>query len=63
MTFEKKINVDCTKTEKCEFVMYGPGVEKIFDEVKELFQNKKSKIFSSDYLKSKKKTENFFKEK
>ncbi len=61
-SFEKKINVDCTKTEKCEFIMYGPGVEKIFDEVKELFPNKKSKIFSSDYLKSKKKTENFFRE-
>ncbi len=61
-SFEKQINVDCTKIGKCEFTMYGPGVEKIFDEVKELFPNKKSKIFSSDYLKTKKKTENFFKE-
>ena len=34
--------------------MYGPGVEKIFDEVKKIFPNKKIKIFSSDYLKKKK---------
>ena len=33
--------------------MYGPGVEKIFDEVKEIFPNKKIIIFSSDYLKKK----------
>ena len=42
--------------------MYGPGVEKIFDEVKEIFPNKKISIFSSDYLKKKKKTKNLFKE-
>tara|TARA_B100000242_G_C42940158_1_gene435994 strand:- start:85 stop:810 length:726 start_codon:yes stop_codon:yes gene_type:complete len=42
--------------------MYGPGVEKIFDEVKEIFPEKRIKIFSSDYLKSKEKTKNFFKE-
>ena len=39
--------------------MYGPGVEKIFEEVKEIFPNKKINIFSSDYLKKKEKTENF----
>ena len=42
--------------------MYGPGVEKIFDEVKEIFPDKKINIFSSDYLKKKKKTNNIFKE-
>ena len=36
--------------------MYGPGVEKIFEEVKEIFPDKKINIFSSDYLKTKKKT-------
>ena len=40
--------------------MYGPGVEKIFDEVKEIFQ-KKVNIFSSDYLKTKEKTKNYLK--
>ena len=34
--------------------MYGPGVEKIYEEVNELFPDKKTDIFSSDYLKSKK---------
>tara|TARA_Y200000002_G_C22488725_1_gene582039 strand:+ start:9 stop:734 length:726 start_codon:yes stop_codon:yes gene_type:complete len=33
--------------------MFGPGVEKIYDEVKEIFKNKKISIFSSDYLKKK----------
>ena len=34
--------------------MYGPGVEKIFDETKKIFPDKKINIFSSDYLKTKK---------
>ena len=42
--------------------MYGPGVEKIFEEVKETFPAEKIKIFSSDYLKTKEKTKNLFKE-
>ena len=42
--------------------MYGPGVEKIFEEVKEIFPNKKIDIFSSDYLKKKEKTKNLFKD-
>ena len=41
--------------------MYGPGVEKIFEEVKEIFPDKQINIFSSDYLKTKKKTEILFK--
>ena len=42
--------------------MYGPGVEKIFDEVKEIFPDKKISIFSSDYLKKKDQTEKLFKD-
>ena len=38
----------------CNFIMYGPGVEKEFEELKEKFPNKNIKIFSSDYLKKKK---------
>ena len=34
--------------------MYGPGVEKIFEEVKKLFPTKNVEIFSSDYMKKKK---------
>ena len=58
---EKKIETRCTDTKICEYVMYGPGVEKIFDEVKEIFPDKKIKIFSSDYLKKKELTKNLFK--
>ena len=61
-SFEREIKIKCKKDESCEFVMYGPGVEKIFEEVKEIFPNKKISIFSSDYLKTKKKINSFFKE-
>ena len=58
--FEKEIKGKCKFNGNCEFIMYGPGVEKIFEEVKEIFPDKKINIFSSDYLKSKEKTKNLF---
>ena len=61
-SFEKEIDIKCNFKGRCEFVMYGPGVEKIFEEVKEIFPNKITRIFSSDYLKTKKKTKIFFEE-
>ena len=61
-SLEKEINKKCNTKGNCEFVMYGPGVEKIYDEAKEIFPYKKIKIFSSDYLKNNKKTKNLFKE-
>ena len=62
-SFERDIKKTKCKSEgNCDFVMYGPGVEKIFDEVKEIFPNKKIIIFSSDYLKKKEKTLNLFKD-
>ena len=42
--------------------MYGPGVEKIFEEVKQIFPEKKINIFSSDYLKTKNNTKKLFKD-
>ena len=60
-SFEKKIELKCKKKDNCDFVMYGPGVEKIFDEVKEKFPLYKASIFSSDYLKTKERTNNLFK--
>ncbi len=60
-SLEKEIKTKCKLGESCEFIMYGPGVEKIFDEVKEIFPDKNISIFSSDYLKTKDKTKNFFK--
>jgi primosomal protein N' (replication factor Y) len=41
--------------------MYGPGVEKIFEEIKKVFPDKIIKIFSSDFMKKKKETEELFK--
>ena len=61
-SFEKAVKTKCKVEGNCKFVMYGPGVEKIYEEAKEIFQNKKIGIFSSDYLKTKEKTKKFFKE-
>ena len=60
-SFEKKIEIKCKLEKNCEFVMYGMGVEKIFDEIREIFPHKKVNIFSSDYLKIKNETKNLFK--
>ena len=59
-SLEKKITNRCKVKGNCEFIMYGPGVEKIFEEVKELFPDKKISIFASDYLNKKDKVKNLF---
>ncbi len=59
--FEKKIKEKCKMEGNCEMIMYGPGVEKIFDETKKIFPDKKINIFSSDYLKTKKLSDELFK--
>ena len=52
-------NQKCKKSDSnCEFQMYGPGVEKIFAELKQIFPEKKIKILSSDFLNKKKETKN-----
>ena len=61
-SFEKIVKTKCKFEGNCKFVMYGPGVEKIFEEVKDIFPKKNISIFSSDYLKTKEKTKQFFKE-
>ena len=56
---KETIYKNCKKGElKCDFQMYGPGVEKIFSELKKIFPEKKISILSSDFLKKKKETEN-----
>ncbi len=60
-SYEKKLQTNCKKDGNCEFIMYGPGVEKIFEEIKEIFPDKRIHIFSSDYLKKKDKIKNLFK--
>ena len=59
-SFEKKIRNRCNDKGECDFVMYGPGVEKIFEEVKKNFPSNKIEIFSSDYMKKKKQTNALF---
>ena len=61
-SFEKKIENKCKIEGRCDFLMFGPGVEKIYEELNEIFPNKNIRIFSSDYLKTKEKTKKFFKE-
>ncbi len=59
--FEKEIKNKCNIQDDCDFIMYGPGVEKIFEEVKEKFPQRKISIFSSDYMKKKDKINDLLK--
>ena len=60
-SLEKKVKNKCKKDGSCDFIMYGPGVEKIFEEVKNIFPNNEVEIFSSDYMQKKKKINTLFK--
>ncbi len=40
----------CNDGDNCKFSFYGLGVEKIFEEVKEIFPNKRIELFSSDFI-------------
>jgi|TARA_B110000259_G_scaffold79097_1_gene92662 primosomal protein N' (replication factor Y) len=57
----KKDNNCKTDKEFCDFRMYGPGVEKIYEELKIIFPKKNMKIFSSDFLSKKSETESILK--
>ena len=46
----------CKDKKKCDLLFCGPGVERIFDELKEIYPNKEIEIFSSDTLREKKST-------
>ena len=59
--FERSIKIECKNGDNCDFIMYGPGVEKIFEEVKKNFPNNKINIFSSDYMKKKNQADSLFK--
>ena len=59
-SFEKKVDIKCKSEKFCDFLMYGPGVEKIYDQVKNIFPNKKISIFSSDYVRKKKDSNSLF---
>ena len=57
-SFEKEIDIKCNSKGRCEFVMYGPGVEKIFESERN-FPNKITRIFSVT-SQNKTKNKNFF---
>ena len=57
--YKSSLNSKCKKTENnCDYQMYGPGIEKIYAELKQIFPEKKIKILSSDFLNKKKETKN-----
>ena len=58
---ERVIKRKCKKENYCDFIMYGPGVEKIFEETKKAFPKNKISIFSSDFMKKKSETQLLFK--
>jgi len=60
-SLQKEIKDKCKIDNNCDFIMYGPGVEKIFEEVKKNFPISKVEIFSSDYMQKKKQTDTIFK--
>ena len=57
---EKKLFNKCKDGNICDFIMFGPGVEKIYEELIQLFPNNKVEIFSSDYMKKKDHTNSLF---
>jgi len=59
-SLEKKITNKCKDGNICDFIMYGPGVEKIYEEVRKIFPTNKVEIFSSDYMKKKDHTSSLF---
>ena len=51
--FKSLLNKKCEKKDICEFIFTGPGVERIAEEVKNLFPKINSVIFSSDTMNKK----------
>ena len=51
----------CKDKKKCELLFCGPGVERLFVELKKIYPKKKIAIFSSDTLENKESTNELFK--
>ena len=51
--YKTRLERNCKKNGKCEFIFSGPGVERISEEVKKKFPNKIVEIFSSDTMNKK----------
>ncbi len=55
--YKTKLNKICKDNKLCEFIMCGPGVERIAEELEQRYPDKKIRIFSSDTLNKKKSSE------
>ncbi len=55
--YKTLLSRDCSKDGKCDFIFFGPGVERIAEEVKKNFPKKKMVIFSSDTMNKKNSSE------
>ena len=55
--YKTKLNKICKDNKLCEFIMCGPGVERIAEELEQKYPDKKIRIFSSDTLNKKKSSE------
>jgi primosomal protein N' (replication factor Y) len=76
LNFHKKINKllchycgykesllrDCNIDKKCDLLFCGPGIERVFDELKKIYPNKRIEMFSSDTLKKKQTTSRLLEE-
>ena len=51
--YKSQINIECKDNQSCDLVFYGPGVERIAEEVKKKFPTKNQLIFSSDTMNKK----------
>ena len=51
--YKTKLIRKCNDNKNCEYAFSGPGVERIYEEVKKIFPNKKITIFSSDTMNKK----------
>ena len=56
--FKDQLDRKCNKISFCEPIFYGPGVERITEEVKKKFPDKNILIFSSDTMNKKNSSEN-----
>jgi len=48
--YKSPLSRNCKDNKKCDLLFCGPGVERIFSELKKIYPNKKIEIFSSDTL-------------
>ena len=51
---------NCKEKDKCDLLFCGPGIERVFEELKKIYPNKKINVFSSDTLKKNKLTDELF---